>query len=471
MATLKRGIKLEITKQLSRQSAETFAQWIGCYGVIWNCKVAENQEQFKAYRLAKILDDSTLRPKPNQRVAQFLTEERPWLKLVPSQIRRNAGTKFVEALNAWFKGLRQAPNFKSKYSKKNCLVTNELFDVKLGQDNIEFDFKRTNKSKAFCSIVLPKSEKMFDIPKTIWVTRKGFRFWLSWSYNQELLNIRDEQTIINQLKQAPANYQTAAVIGIDMGIVQPVTLSDGQNLGFTLEEEQALQAKQLRRLKYQRKLSRQRRVAKTTNTKTGNNYQKTKSHLADQQARIANTRINMAHRVSKIIADSTQEIVVCENLIIKNMTKRPKAKQELETKQWIKNGASAKAGLNKSILNIGWGRVINYLEYKLRERDKLLVKLSPKYSSQECVECGHIAAVNRKTQAVFCCVNCSHTDNADHNAACVLKKRFLQEVNTGKFVVQTKTVKRIAIRKQAAARMSASVCGAKIRPILALGTG
>src|SRR5208282_5612424 len=116
MATLKRGIKLEITKQLSRQSAEIFAQWIGCYGVIWNCKVAENQEQYKAYRLAKIQDYLILRPKPNQGVAQFLTAERPWLKLVPSQIRRNAGTKFVEALNACFKGLRQAPNFKSKYS-------------------------------------------------------------------------------------------------------------------------------------------------------------------------------------------------------------------------------------------------------------------------------------------------------------------------------------------------------------------
>lgn len=46
-------------------------------------------------------------------------------------------------------------------------------------------------------------------------------------------------------------------------------------------------------------------------------------------------------------------------------------------------------------------RVINYLEYKLRERDKLLVKISPKHSSQECVECGHIAAENRKTHVLL----------------------------------------------------------------------
>jgi len=44
-------------------------------------------------------------------------------------------------------------------------------------------------------------------------------------------------------------------------------------------------------------------------------------------------------------------------------------------------------------------------------------KVTPKYSSQRCFECGHIDRDNRKTQEHFECTNCGHKDNADHNAA------------------------------------------------------
>ena len=38
-------------------------------------------------------------------------------------------------------------------------------------------------------------------------------------------------------------------------------------------------------------------------------------------------------------------------------------------------------------------------------------------TSRRCNACGHVAAENRKSQAVFCCVACGHTANADVNAA------------------------------------------------------
>ena len=45
------------------------------------------------------------------------------------------------------------------------------------------------------------------------------------------------------------------------------------------------------------------------------------------------------------------------------------------------------------------------------------------YTSKMCPKCGTIADENRLTQEEFCCVNCGHSDNADHNAAVNIKNR------------------------------------------------
>jgi len=44
-------------------------------------------------------------------------------------------------------------------------------------------------------------------------------------------------------------------------------------------------------------------------------------------------------------------------------------------------------------------------------------KVDPAFTSQRCSVCGHISAGSRKSQALFACVACGHTSNADVNAA------------------------------------------------------
>ena len=77
----------------------------------------------------------------------------------------------------------------------------------------------------------------------------------------------------------------------------------------------------------------------------------------------------------------------------------------------------AKSGLNKSILDQGWSMLVNMLVYKQQWRGGLLVKVDPKYTSQTCSSCGHIAKENRPTQAKFECVSCGYVANADINAS------------------------------------------------------
>ena len=77
----------------------------------------------------------------------------------------------------------------------------------------------------------------------------------------------------------------------------------------------------------------------------------------------------------------------------------------------------AKSGLNRAILTQAWHKFFTYLEYKLKLKGGLLVKVNPKHTSQTCHKCRYTSKDNRKEQAVFKCVKCGYSANADDNAA------------------------------------------------------
>lgn len=82
-----------------------------------------------------------------------------------------------------------------------------------------------------------------------------------------------------------------------------------------------------------------------------------------------------------------------------------------------------KRGLNRSILNQGWGAFARILAYKLEERGGTLVLVNPAYTSQTCSECGTIDKESRESQAVFKCRHCGHEAHADTNAALNILRR------------------------------------------------
>ena len=74
-----------------------------------------------------------------------------------------------------------------------------------------------------------------------------------------------------------------------------------------------------------------------------------------------------------------------------------------------------KAGLNRCILDQGWGMFREQLEYKMKWAGGILIAVPAYNSSRTCPnpDCGHISADNRKTQAKFKCVSCGYENNAD----------------------------------------------------------
>jgi putative transposase len=112
----------------------------------------------------------------------------------------------------------------------------------------------------------------------------------------------------------------------------------------------------------------------------------------------------------------TYDVIAHEALPITNMTKRAAPKPDGEGGH-LPNGGSAKSGLNKSILDAGWGVFLGILAHKAESAGRELIPVNPANTSRTCARRGHCAKENRPTQAEFACTACAHTAHADVNAA------------------------------------------------------
>jgi putative transposase len=102
-------------------------------------------------------------------------------------------------------------------------------------------------------------------------------------------------------------------------------------------------------------------------------------------------------------------VIRVEDLKIANMTRSARG-SAAEPGRNVRQ----KATLNREILRSGWGLLVARLQDKAPGR---VQKVRPAYTSQRCSACGHIAAGSRESQALFRCVACGYTLNADVNAA------------------------------------------------------
>jgi len=379
------------------------------------------------------------------------------------------GSEWYKAQEAALRGLRGYPQFRSRLQKRSALITSELFDASIENENLHLAFKTSAKSEPFCCLKVPLPPGEKQPPKMVRISRKGSRFFLSWSYEKDL-PIEPEAVLIQRLALTPTQLQPPLVLSVDLGVAQPVTTSTGAILNFSPQELAHLKKLEHKKKRYQRRMAGQK--------KTSKNRQKTKAHFAKASYTQQNIRSNFTHHASRALAEEAKACVVIENLNVKAMTKRPKAKPIRNSQGAIigfeKNRAAQKAGLNKAILDKGWAQLRTRLSYKLSERNKFLCAVPPQYSSQECSQCAFTHADNRKTQEAFHCQSCGHQQNADVHAALVLKKRFLILLNTGKLFPKNKAVQKISPRRKpkenTAGAAEIQACGGCIRPEEILAT-
>ena len=339
-------------------------QFCGCSRFVFNRALVYRNEQYEADKSFKF---------SYNKIANLLPEwkrELTWLKDCHSQVLQQALKDLESSFKNFFAKRSDFPKFKRKGEKDSFRFPQ---GCKLEQQNNR--------------IYLPKigwiryrnSRDVVGEIKNVTVSRKCGKWYIS------------VQTEFEQKTPQPKGGE----IGIDMGIVRFATLSNGEHF----EPINAFKNLKGKLAKLQRRLK--------NKVKFSQNWQKLKAKIAKLHHKIAHCRKDFLHQTSSKISKN-HAIVYVEDLQVTNMSKSAKG----DVEQHGKN-VKQKSGLNRMILDQSWFEFRRQLDYKLLWNGGHLVAVPPQNTSRTCPCCGYTAKENRQTQAVFECVECGYTGNAD----------------------------------------------------------
>ena len=311
-------------------------------------------------------------------MAKHLTEwrngtETPWLKDAPVHPLQHALKDLERAYKNFFAKRAMFPRFKRK-------GTGESFRYP--------DAKQFEVDQANSRIKLPKlgwmryrnSRDMLGAAKNITISQSGGKWFAS---------IQTEREVAQPVPAA------ASAIGIDVGIARFVTMSNG----CFIAPLNSFRKHQQRLARYQRRMSRK--------VKFSNNWKKEKTKVQKVHTCIANARKDFLHKTTTTISKN-HALVCIEDLQVRNMSKSSKGNSEQHGKR-----VRQTSGLNRAILDQGWGEFRRQLEYKMAWSGGMLLAVPAHHTSQNCPCCGHVAKENRLKQAEFLCVDCGYAENAD----------------------------------------------------------
>jgi putative transposase len=220
--------------------------------------------------------------------------------------------------------------------------------------------------------------------KTISVKREGRRWY-----------------VILSCDNVPAEFlpATGTVTGIDLGVASFLTTSEGTHVA----NPRYLAASCDKLADAQRSLARKKRGS--------GRRRKARERVAAVHRKIRHQRLDFAHKTALDLVRQ-HDLIVHEDLKIANMTRSASG-----TPAAPGVNVAAKSGLNKSVLDAGWGVFLSVLHAKAESAGRAVVEVDARSTSRRCARCGHTAAGNRLTQAQFRCLACGHCAHADENAA------------------------------------------------------
>jgi putative transposase len=203
-----------------------------------------------------------------------------------------------------------------------------------------------------------------------------------------------------EVKDEPLPENPQAV-GIDLGLLHFATLSDGS----TIENPRHFRKAEKKLARLQQSLARKKRGS--------HRRKKAVEQVAKAHRKVRNQRRDFLQKQSRQLVN-TYGTMVFEELQPATMSKRPRPKQA-EDGTYLPNGAAAKGGLNKSILDAGWGQFQQYVAYKAAKAGRVMLTVNPKYTSQMCSGCGTVKKKTLDERWHSC--ECGTQLDRDHNAA------------------------------------------------------
>lgn len=205
--------------------------------------------------------------------------------------------------------------------------------------------------------------------------------------------------VVKLLAHAP--IPTTDFIGIDLGVVNLATTSDG-----TTHSGAGVEACRTRYARRRQRLQRAAHLAQMRGTRPKN----IRRALKRTARREANFRRDVNHCIAKrLVAAATD-------------TARGLALEDLQD---IRERARFRKPQRAKMTGWAFAQLRGFVEYKAHLAGVPVVLVDPKHTSQGCHICGHVARANRRSQAVFSCTKCGYTTSADFNAALNIRCRAL----------------------------------------------
>jgi len=213
-------------------------------------------------------------------------------------------------------------------------------------------------------------------------------------------------------EKLPVCYEN---VGIDLGVSHLATLSNGVMIEHPRYYRRA------------KKKLEQVHQAVSRGKKGSHRRTKAKKQLSKAYRKVRNQRRDFLHKESRKLVHQYQ-VIVFEDIKARNLTRKPKPKQD-ETGKYLPNGAAAKSGLNKSILDASWGMFVAMCSCKAEEAGRTLLKVDPKYTSQICSQCGTVRKKDLSERWHSC--ECGCELDRDVNAALNILARGKQTLLVG----------------------------------------
>ncbi len=211
-------------------------------------------------------------------------------------------------------------------------------------------------------------------------------------------------------------HPSEEVVGIDLGVKSFAVLSDGSEIANPRYYRRAeAQIQEAHRTIHRRKKGSRRR-------------HRAKKALSGVFRKVGNRRRDFLHKASRKLVKQYGTLVF-EDLQVENMTATPAPKKD-EQGKYLPNGAAAKGGLNKSILDAGWGAFVTITRHKAEEAGGTVVKVAPHDTSQACSGCGNIVKKDLSVRW-HACPHCGTALDRDHNAALNILHRYQNEKSNG----------------------------------------
>ncbi|MDJ0842737.1 MAG: transposase [Crocosphaera sp.] len=294
----------------------------------------------------------------------------PEYKKLNSQTLQATLKRVDLSYNRFIKSLSQKPLFKSIRNYSGWTYPghsgwNALTEGKHGQVRLR-DLGITIRMRG--------QAKQWGTPTTLTIIYKPYlnQWFASFTVNIE---------VPNRKFGSDSDLKYESMLSIDLGTETVLTAYNGQefleieNQRFTLRSQKKIKSasKKLRRKRcpnYQKKI------------KASKRWKKARKQVSKLQRKVAEQRKNWQHHVTTDIS-RRYDIVVTEKLETKKMTRKAKPGSQRKRQ---------KAGLNKSILDVGFGTLNKMITYKIEAKGGLVLflptrKIKP---SQRCPNCGTV---------------------------------------------------------------------------------